>query len=153
MPLITLSVIQICNVWQILHFQKISGVCLNNLSTHAHLVADIESVKEALCTASGHLYRMISSSSTRLYRRLLRDARKFPVKPIGRKLAYNYREMFDLYREENDPQKIGKLLVDGEAAIRVLKWVRGLPQVVLIVIAATPEAKVLRKKTLSQFDA
>ena len=128
------------NVWaKYAHLGK-TGVAFDNLSTHAHdkmSGCDIRPVKDAFRAASGHLYRMISSSSTRLYRRLLRDARKFPVKPIRRKLAYNYREMFDLYREESDPQKIGQLLEDGEAAIRVLKWVRGLPQVVLTVIAAT----------------
>ena len=77
---------------------------------------------------------MIPSSGTRLYRRLLRDIRKFPVKPIRRKLAYNYREMFDLYREESDPQKLGQLLENGEAAIRILKWVRGLPQVLFVTV-------------------
>ena len=64
-----------------------------------------------------------------LYRELLRDARAFPLAPIRRKLEYNYREMFDLHRPVSCPEKQEELLGDGKAALRVLRWLKGLPQV------------------------
>lgn len=64
-----------------------------------------------------------------LYRRLLRDARAFPVPPIRRKLEYNYKEMFVLQRDEKDPERLQELMKAGEAALRVLRWMRHLPQV------------------------
>lgn len=67
--------------------------------------------------------------SIHLYRKLLRDARHFPVLPIRRKLRYNYREMFDLHREETCSQNIKELMQAGHAALRVLAWLKSLPEV------------------------
>ena len=72
---------------------------------------------------------MLHNRSLQLYRRLLRDARAFPVPPIRRKLEYNYKEMFDLHRDERNPESISELMLAGEAALRTLKWLRDLPQV------------------------
>ena len=72
---------------------------------------------------------MVNINSINLYRKLLRDARAFPLPPIRRKLEYNYREMFDLHRTESCLAKQEELLGDGKAALRVLRWLKGLPQV------------------------
>lgn len=68
-------------------------------------------------------------SSVKLYRDLLRAARTFPVRPVGRKIAYNCRELFDWYRNESRPVELTRLQCDGEAALRVIGWMRQLPQV------------------------
>lgn len=70
-----------------------------------------------------------------LYRTLLRDARKFPVGPVSRKLEYNYREMFELYRDEKSTEKISELMQAGKAALRILHWLKCLPEVTLWNIA------------------
>lgn len=70
-------------------------------------------------------------SALGLYRRLLRDAHHFPVAPIKRKLLYNVREMYDLHKQETDLAEIERLIGDGEAALRVLSWMKSLPEVCL----------------------
>ena len=75
---------------------------------------------------------MANRTSIRLYRQLLRDARAFPLPPIRRKLEYNYREMFDLHKTESCPAKQQELLGDGKAALRVLRWLKALPQVIYL---------------------
>lgn len=75
------------------------------------------------------IHKMLHNRSLQLYRRLLRDARAFPVPPIRRKLEYNYKEMFDLHRDESNAERISELMLAGEAALRTLKWLRNLPQV------------------------
>jgi len=72
---------------------------------------------------------MALRNSIQLYRKLLRDARKFPLPPIRRKLEHNYREMFDLHKTETCSSKQEELLGDGEAALRVLHWLKTLPPV------------------------
>ena len=71
---------------------------------------------------------MPQSNALQLYRRLLRDAQAFPVPPITRKLKYNYKEIFDLHRDEKDPERLMELKEAGEAALRVLRWLKHLPQ-------------------------
>lgn len=64
-----------------------------------------------------------------LYRALIRAARSLSVKPVGRKIAYNCREVFEIYRFETDPDTIRKLREDGKAVLRVISWLQGLPSV------------------------
>lgn len=69
------------------------------------------------------------ASSLHLFRRLAREAVKFPVKPVGRKVLVNVRELFQLYRDEKDPAVLATLHEDGAAALRVLDWLKSLAQV------------------------
>lgn len=69
------------------------------------------------------------SESLQLYRKLLRAVNDIPVKPIQRKLIYNIRQLFDLYRLPQPDTELNQLHRDAEAAIQVLKWFRNLPQV------------------------
>jgi Complex 1 protein (LYR family) len=71
-------------------------------------------------------------SSINLYRQLLKAANAFPVRPVGRKIAYNCRELFDWYRPETRPEELRRLHEDAEAALRVIDWMRALPKVVWI---------------------
>ncbi len=75
------------------------------------------------CRASGCM------SALKLYRDLLRAARSFPVRPVGRKIEYNCRELFDLYRKETRVEELNSLHGDAEAALRLIAWMRALPQV------------------------
>lgn len=94
--------------------------------------------------ASAHLKRRLSQDITndsplmwnytaiRLYRAILRQARSsvFP-KPVARKVAYNARVLFDLYRNTSDKSQLQLLYGDAEAAVRVLKWFGGIPEVLI----------------------
>lgn len=71
-------------------------------------------------------------SSIQLYRQLFRAAKAFPVQPVGRKIAYNCRELFDWYRQESRPEELQSLHEDAHAALRVISWMRTLPEVVQI---------------------
>lgn len=50
------------------------------------------------------------------------------MRPVGRKIAYNCRELFNWYRNESRPEELIRLRCDGEAALRVIGWMRQLPQ-------------------------
>jgi hypothetical protein len=84
---------------------------------------------------------MATQRAINLYRKLLRDARTFPVPPVRRKLEYNYREMFDLHRAEPCSAKQEELIDDGEAALRVLKWMRLLPSVCHLLLLPDRKAR------------
>jgi Complex 1 protein (LYR family) len=73
-----------------------------------------------------------SMSSKQLYRQLLRAAKDFPVQPVGRKIAYNCRELFDWYRREKRKEELQSLHGDAHAALRVIGWMRTLPEVVRV---------------------
>ncbi len=51
------------------------------------------------------------------------------MKPVRRKIAYNCREVFEIYRDETDPDLIKDLRDDGAAALRVISWLKSLPPV------------------------
>ena len=63
-----------------------------------------------------------------LYRRLVREMHRIEIMPIRRKTRFNLKEAFELDRGMVDDQDFQELLEDGEAALRVLQWLRGLPQ-------------------------
>ena len=69
------------------------------------------------------------SKSLQLYRTLLRAVNAVPVRPIQRKLTYNIRQLFDLYRVPQPGTDLNKLHQDAEAATQVLRWFSKLPQV------------------------
>lgn len=69
------------------------------------------------------------SSSRALYRQILREASKLQVGPVAKKIRYNTREVFDLYRHETNTDVFEKLRADGAAAVRVITWLRQLSQV------------------------
>ena len=71
------------------------------------------------------------SSGSALYRSLIRAARSLSVRPVGRKIEYNCREVFDIYRFESDPDTIRDLEEDGAAALRLISWLKALPSVSL----------------------
>ena len=71
----------------------------------------------------------MQSASLVLYRKLVRSASQFPVKPIARKVLYNIREVFEAHREEKQHQKILYLQGNAEAALRLLATLRHLPEV------------------------
>ena len=68
------------------------------------------------------------TQSLRLYRDLVRTAARLPVGPVQRKLRYNTRQLFDLYRSEQSPTLLAQLHQDAEAAIVVIEWFNNLPQ-------------------------
>lgn len=37
------------------------------------------------------------------------------------KMAYNFREIFEIHRHENDPERIAKLIQDGRSDIETLR--------------------------------
>ena len=51
------------------------------------------------------------------------------MKPVSRKLHHNIREVYEIYKEENSSEKIERLHGDGEAALRVIAFLRHLPEV------------------------
>lgn len=66
--------------------------------------------------------------SRRLYRELLRTATKLRVGPVQRKLKYNIRQVFDLYRLEDSSSHLAQLHKDGKAAVLVIEWFNTLPK-------------------------
>ncbi len=70
----------------------------------------------------------MTAASLALYRAILKEARQFKVAPFRRKVAYNSRHIFETYRDAN-PQEAVELRRDGAAALRVLKWLRQVPEV------------------------
>ena len=70
--------------------------------------------------------------SLRLYKELLRAARSFPVPPVARKLESNIKEVVQAFADEKDVDKVCALHEDGYAALRVIAFLRGLPQVIPI---------------------
>lgn len=69
------------------------------------------------------------SRSKRLYRSILRESAALRVQPVRRKLCQNTREFFDLYRQETDPDTLETLDEVGHAVVRVISWLRRLPEV------------------------
>eukprot|EP00163_Fabomonas_tropica_P031979 TRINITY_DN780_c0_g4_i1.p1 TRINITY_DN780_c0_g4~~TRINITY_DN780_c0_g4_i1.p1 ORF type:complete len:109 (-),score=15.00 TRINITY_DN780_c0_g4_i1:214-540(-) len=61
------------------------------------------------------------------YRSLLREARRFPESRTSRKLPWNIREVFELYRYENDEERIQMLLQDASKGEHVIQQLRTLP--------------------------
>lgn len=74
---------------------------------------------------------MPNPHSIQLYRRLLRalkDAEAPLPGPVARKLAFNIRQLFDFYRGAS-VNTTHDLHDDGAAALRLLRWLRTLPEV------------------------
>ncbi len=69
------------------------------------------------------------SQSLHLYRELHRTAGRLPVDPVRRKLKYNIRQLFDLYRLDQSSGQLADLHQDAEAAIEVIHWFNCLPKV------------------------
>ena len=81
------------------------------------------------------------SRSIRLYRDLIAAANEISVRPVQRKLKYNIRQLFDLYKPVQSHDQLAELHKDAEAAIQVIKWFKLLPEVVAICASACrPEA-------------
>ena len=80
-----------------------------------------------------HVLRMSGQqqSGLHLFRRLARAAVAIPSRPVGRKVLFNLRELFLLYRHERDPSVLATLREDAAAALRVLTWLRSLAEVLL----------------------
>ena len=68
-------------------------------------------------------------TSKAVYRSILREAAKLTIEPVRRKICFNTREVFDLYRAESNLVSIEKLQSDGAAAIRLIAWLNQLPEV------------------------
>lgn len=64
-----------------------------------------------------------------LYRRLLREARALPG-PVFRKVTENTRQLFDRHRGTAEGERLQRAYADGEAAVRVLRWLAHLPEVI-----------------------
>ena len=71
-------------------------------------------------------------SGLHLFRRLARAAVAIPSRPVGRKVLFNLRELFLLYRHERDPTVLATLHEDAAAALRVLTWLKSLAEVLLM---------------------
>jgi hypothetical protein len=72
----------------------------------------------------------MSREALHLYRAILRAARSPTIpRPVCRKVWQNVRLIFDLHRDIEDQARLQQLYGDGEAAVRVLRWLSGLEQV------------------------
>lgn len=71
------------------------------------------------------------NQGVQLYRALLRSLRQADAlpAPLKSKAAFNVRQLFEFYRNRADPTTAESLLEDGRAALRLLQWLRTLPQV------------------------
>ena len=49
--------------------------------------------------------------------------------PVVKKIRYNARHLWLLYAKETDPDALQRLYGDVAAGVRVLRWLRSLPQV------------------------
>jgi len=67
--------------------------------------------------------------SLHLYRQVLREATHFRPRPVGRKIAFNTREVFEARRDERFPAAIERMHGDAQAALRVIAWLKALPPV------------------------
>lgn len=65
----------------------------------------------------------------RLYRRLLREISDVPVGPIRRKLKHNVRVIFESHKAETNPDELERLKANAWSAVRVLSWLKCLPEV------------------------
>ena len=81
-------------------------------------------------TADTYVRRMSGQqqSGLHLFRRLARAAVAIPSRPVGRKVLFNLRELFLLYRHERDSSVLATLREDAAAALRVLTWLRSLAE-------------------------
>lgn len=68
------------------------------------------------------------TNSLHLYRELHRTAAKLPVAPVRRKLKYNIRQLFDLYRAEQPSGQLAELHRDAKAGVEVIQWFNRLPK-------------------------
>ena len=66
--------------------------------------------------ASALLRRCCWWQVLRLYRQAQRFVRRLPFKASRTKHVYNVREMFELHRNEDDPQRVDSLLQRGACA-------------------------------------
>lgn len=55
-----------------------------------------------------------------LYRQSLRVLRDLPVPAVRRKMAYNIRELFDIYKDA-PPNKIEEVIQDGKRDLELLR--------------------------------
>lgn len=55
-----------------------------------------------------------------LYRQSLRVLRDLPVPAVRRKMAYNIRELFDIYKDA-PPNKIDEVIQDGKRDLELLR--------------------------------
>ena len=70
------------------------------------------------------------NTSLHLYRQILREAKRFTVAvPVGKKIAFNTREVFEARREERDPAAVARMHGDAQAALRAIAWLKALPPV------------------------
>ena len=67
--------------------------------------------------------------SLHLYRQILRAATSLKPSPVGRKIAFNTREVFEARREESDHAAVERMHGDAQAALRVMAWLKALPSV------------------------
>lgn len=63
-----------------------------------------------------------------LYRDVLRVAKDFPDRSIGRKLQYNARELLRLRRRESNAARIQTHLEEGRDALRVYQVLQNDPE-------------------------
>ena len=70
------------------------------------------------------------NASLHLYRQLLREAKGLTAaQPVGRKVAFNTREVFEARRDERDPAAVARMHGDAQAALRAIAWLKALPPV------------------------
>lgn len=63
---------------------------------------------------------MNSKAAISLYRQSLRVLRDLPIPAVRRKMAYNIRELFDIYKDA-PPHKIEEVIQDGNRDISLLR--------------------------------
>lgn len=109
----------------------VDGCHRQKLTAYTCLVSTA-STRSTSRTTLGHCARAshhCMSESLRLYRILHRAINQLPVAPIQKKLRYNTRQLFDLYRSPQTTADLQQLHSDTRAAIEILTWFRKLPQV------------------------
>lgn len=80
-----------------------------------------------------------------LYRQVLRVARVFPERSMGKKLQYNTRELIRLRRDETSATKIQQFLQEGHDTLRMYQLLQEEPTV-LTAITRKNEQKAEEKE-------
>lgn len=72
---------------------------------------------------------ILSLKTLSLWRRLLKESKNCTIAPVRRKIQHNIKKAFYLHKLERKTDKIQKLHLQAESALRLLVWINSTPQV------------------------
>lgn len=62
----------------------------------------------------------MNRATIHFYRHSLRVIRRFPAQHLRKKLAFNVRDLIEIYKDERDSVKVDQLIAQGQRDIKVL---------------------------------